>query len=189
MHWDRRYRVDWHKLQHIIAHNLNTQIKMQSNVDRVVEVVRTSVFTSLRSDTPIESKRKLFFESLYRANYELTCLTTEGEGEKCVDVSVAVEMVSMAYVPDAYDIAVCITGDIDLKPAMRKTRSIGKRVTLCSLRNSCNAEFMNPEHQIRDFDIIWLDDYIDEIIVPNVWMSGGTVPMYIYCVIYLLNAF
>jgi uncharacterized LabA/DUF88 family protein len=46
--------------------------------------------------------------------------------EKCVDISLAVEMLYMATVPDAYDVAVIITGDKDFMPAMQKTRLTGR---------------------------------------------------------------
>ena len=48
-----------------------------------------------------------------------------GQQEKCVDISLAVEMLYMATVPDAYDVAVIITGDKDFMPAMQKTRLTG----------------------------------------------------------------
>ena len=65
------------------------------------------------------------------------CLVTEGHQEKCVDISLAVEMLSLATVDDAYDIACVVTGDKDFIPAMQKTRSKGRRVAIVSMRNSC----------------------------------------------------
>jgi uncharacterized LabA/DUF88 family protein len=58
---------------------------------------------------------------------------TVDRGEKCVDISLAVEMLYMASVPDAYDVAVVITGDKDFLPAMKKTRMTGKVRVLWSL--------------------------------------------------------
>lgn len=52
-------------------------------------------------------------------------------------------------------------------PALVKTRQKGKRVAICSMRNSCNRDLVMPGAAIRDFDIIWLDDFIDEIIAPR----------------------
>ena len=42
-----------------------------------------------------------------------------------MDISLAVEMLYMATVPDAYDVAVIITGGKDFMPAMQKTRLTG----------------------------------------------------------------
>eukprot|EP01035_Chromulina_nebulosa_P017239 gene17239-22765_t len=86
--------------------------------------------------------------------------------EKCVDIALAIEMLYMASVPDAYDIAVLVTGDKDFIPAMQKTRLKAKRVVLCSKRNSCNKDFIvHGTH--RDLDVIWLDDYLDILVVPK----------------------
>ena len=52
----------------------------------------------------------------------------------------------------------------------------GKRVAICSMRNSCNADLIAQEAQLRDFDVIWLDDHLDEIIVPKESKSIGALP-------------
>ena len=44
------------------------------------------------------------------------------------------------------------------------------------MRNSCNADLIAQEAQLRDFDVIWLDDHLDEIIVPKASKSIGTLP-------------
>ena len=91
---------------------------------------------------------------------------TKMHQEKCVDISLAVEMLYMATVPNAYDIAVIVTGDMDFMPALEKTRLLGKRTAICSFRNSINQDMLAPEARIRDFDVIWLDEYLDQLIVP-----------------------
>jgi uncharacterized LabA/DUF88 family protein len=50
------------------------------------------------------------------SNFEVHKYVTAQLQEKCVDISLAVEMLSLATVPDAYDIAVIITGDKDFIP-------------------------------------------------------------------------
>ena len=67
-------------------------------------------------------------------------LKTVGLQEKCVDLSLAVEMLYYAMIPDSYDVGVLITGDKDFLPVMKKTRQAGKRVALCTMKNSCNNE-------------------------------------------------
>ena len=92
---------------------------------------------------------------------------SEGEkGEKCVDVKLAVEMTHLAMVPHAYDIAVIITGDLDFLPVMQMVRFVGKRVVLVSMRNSCSPDLCKNEAQVRDFDVIWLDDHLSDLFVP-----------------------
>lgn len=92
---------------------------------------------------------------------------TKALQEKCVDIALAVEMLYMATIPGAFDIAVIVTGDKDFMPALEKTRLLGKRVAICSMRNGCNGDLVRIENRIRDFEMIWLDDYLDELIVPK----------------------
>lgn len=42
-----------------------------------------------------------------------------------------------------------------------------QRVALCSMRNGCSRDLLAPEQKIRDFDVVWLEDYLDELIVPK----------------------
>ena len=77
----------------------------QTNKDRFLDVVRTSVFTSMREDTKVETHRMRLLNDFYTCNFDVTKHVTQGHAEKCVDISLAVEMLFMATVPDAYDIA------------------------------------------------------------------------------------
>eukprot|EP00607_Mallomonas_marina_P009868 CAMPEP_0182419078 /NCGR_PEP_ID=MMETSP1167-20130531/3472_1 /TAXON_ID=2988 /ORGANISM="Mallomonas Sp, Strain CCMP3275" /LENGTH=524 /DNA_ID=CAMNT_0024593685 /DNA_START=289 /DNA_END=1863 /DNA_ORIENTATION=- len=164
--WVRDYRVDWNKVIQVIESSLSTQLFYAHGYTRLVEIIRTYVFTSTRADTSIDGKRSRLIADFEKANFDVQRLLTKGSQEKCVDISLAVEMLYMATVPDGYDIAVIVTGDKDFIPAMQKTRMKGKRVAVCSQRNSCNRDLTNPSNRLKDFDVIWLDDYIDEIIAP-----------------------
>ena len=55
--WYRTHRIDWSRLQQLIARNIHSQTLAQSYSDRAVEVVRTIVFTSTRTDTPVDGRR------------------------------------------------------------------------------------------------------------------------------------
>ena len=39
---------------------------------------------------------------------------------------------------------------------MCPVRSV-QRVTLCSMRNGCSRDLLDPAHLIRDFDVVWLE--------------------------------
>jgi len=60
-------------------------------------------------------------------------METVGEGEKCVDIQLAVEMLHYATVPNAYDVAVLLSGDKDFIPALTRTRQKGKQVEVVSM--------------------------------------------------------
>ena len=53
----------------------------------------------------------------------------------------------------------------DFVPAMIRTRQKGKQVAIVSMHNGCNRALFESPH-IKDYDIIWLDEYLDRLIVP-----------------------
>ena len=166
--WKRNYRVDWPRLISLIGENLSEQLfPDRKSANRGVEVIRTIAFTSSRKDTHPGGVRMKMIRDFQLCNFETHLFETTGLQEKCVDISLAVEMLHLATLPDAYDIAVIITGDKDFIPAMQKTRLQAKRVAICSMRNSCNKDLFLPEQRVRDFDAIWLDDYLEDIVVPR----------------------
>ena len=134
---------------------------------------------------PLTSPRSLpQINEFNAANFEVHRLVTAAMKEKCVDISLAVEMLYLATVPDAYDIAVIITGDKDFMPAMVKTRMTGKRVSLCSIRNSCNRDLIKPEQAVRDYDVIWLDEYLDELVVPKLSQKSDALDARLNAIIF-----
>lgn len=84
-----------------------------------------------------------------------------------MDIALATEMLYMSTVPDSYDIAVIVTGDKDFLPVLQRTRLKGKRVAVCSMKNSCNRDLYSVDSNSKDFDVIWIDDYVEDLIKPK----------------------
>lgn len=84
---------------------MSKQLREQYGSDRFVEVVRTTVFTSMREDTNTDTQRHRMVNDFYNSKFDVHRLVTSGHQEKCVDIGLAVEMLFMATIPDAYDIA------------------------------------------------------------------------------------
>ena len=63
-----------------------------------------------------------------------------GTQEKCVDIALAVDMLHYATVPNAFDVAVLISGDADFLPALVRTRQKA-RLTPHSLHFSRHPYF------------------------------------------------
>ena len=73
---------------------------------RGVDVVRVMAFTALRADAGSDCSRIRMVEEFLKCNFDVSRQLYRGGGsEKCVDVAMAVEMVALAHVPDAFDIA------------------------------------------------------------------------------------
>jgi len=160
--WFNNHYVDWDQLPKLIATSLT------KSLNRPIDISRSMFFTSVRDDTLSETKRSIMISEIKQCqSIDAIVLQTLGLQEKCVDLSLAVEMLYYAMIPDSYDIGVLITGDKDFLPVMKKTRQAGKRVALCTMKNSCNNEMLNPDHLASD-QVIWLEKFLtNEFIVPK----------------------
>jgi hypothetical protein len=76
-------------------------------------------------------------------------------------------MMHYATVPNAFDIAVLVSGDRDFVPALVRTRGKGKRVAVCSMRGSASYDYADPAANIKDFGVLWIDDHLDEATAAN----------------------
>eukprot|EP00965_Chrysotila_dentata_P042139 1397951-Pleurochrysis_carterae.AAC.6 len=143
-------------------------LRSQSRFERPVEVVRTHVYSSLKPNPsePGSIARKEMFDCMREQHFDVHLGDFTGSQEKCVDIALAVDMLHYATTPDAFDVAVLVSGDADFLPALVRTRQKGKRVAVCSMRNSAAADFESPDCQIKDFDVIWLDDHLPQLVSP-----------------------
>lgn len=71
MHWKRTHRVDYRRLTQLVASQLRAQILEQTKSERVIDIVRTSVFTSTREDTDSDSWRLKMIADFFTANFEV----------------------------------------------------------------------------------------------------------------------
>ena len=69
--WERSYNIDWMRLPQIIQNNLYIQLNNQNNMKNIVKIVRTSVFTSMRQDTPLHSQRSIMVSNWHKANFDV----------------------------------------------------------------------------------------------------------------------
>lgn len=128
--------------------------------DRPIEVARVSVYSSMHRDTPKDSFRYKMFADMIKAGFDVNMMETVGKGEKCVDIQLAVDMLYYATVPDAYDVALLLTGDRDFLPAVIRCRQKGRRIGLVSMRTGSLAFESTPN--LKDYDTIWMEDYLSQ---------------------------
>jgi hypothetical protein len=162
--WMEYYTFDWEALPRIICRSL--QESGRSINGRPMEVTRASVFTSYKADTLTSSLRYKLFQDMRTAGYDVHQMETVGSSEKCVDIQVAVEMLHYATVPHSYDIAVLLSGDKDFMPALMRVRQKGRQVAIVSMKSSCNRALYETDG-LKDYDVVWLEDHLDELLVPK----------------------
>jgi len=170
MGWQNNYKVDWLALPRLICAQIEKQRNSQTSYssgssDRPLEISRVMVFTSAKKETDPNSIRMRMFREMANANFDVHMMETVGTGEKCVDIQLAVEMLHYATVPNAYDVAILLSGDKDFVPALVRTRQKGKQVCIGSMRAGCNRVLYESPH-IRDYDVVWLENTLDELIIP-----------------------
>jgi hypothetical protein len=176
--WQYRYKFNWGALPGIVCEELVKQQKTSGwsssgaqtlgtgTLSRGMEIVRANVFTSYKKTTDPNGIRVRMFKEMADANYDIHMLESSSSGpEKCVDISLAVEMLHYATVPNAYDVAILLSGDKDFIPAMVRTRQKGKKVGVVSMRTGCNRALYEKPH-VKDYDIVWIDDYLDRLLIP-----------------------
>ena len=180
--WQYRYDIDWTKLPNVLSKILQNEIQMD-NVDIgnnddapscvEVDLVQSFVYTSYKAGTSTTSYRYKMFQDLKKANFSVQMMETVGRSEKCVDIQLAVEIIHYATLenrPDSYDIALLLTGDKDLMPAIIRTRCKGKQVGLVSMRPGCNRALVDTPG-LLDFDVIWMEDFLEQLLIPREYAS------------------
>lgn len=177
------FRIDFARLPTVLCDQLYELMD-----DEGVDLVRTHLFGSYAAgfdarDAEAVQRRRDFFEMLrseHRYDVELYPIEFRGRRlrradreptdpfrpeEKGVAVALASSLLYFAALPGAFDIALVVAGDHDLRPALRAVRRLGKRVALTSIRGGCAASLADDregEH-VLDFDVIWLDDHLSDI--------------------------
>jgi len=106
MGWAQEYEIAWREVKAYVAETIAMQLP-----GRLVDVTRVVVFGSVRAGTSRHSLRVRMFQEMENNAFEVHLLTHTGEQEKCVDISLAVDLMHYATVADGYDIGVLVTGD------------------------------------------------------------------------------
>ncbi len=176
------FHLDFGKLPQVLSAEIARQLGGS------LDIVRTFLFGSYATncdprDDEARQRRLDFFARLREDyHYELQVYPINFMGrrlkrtdrdpsdtfeprEKCVDISLATQMLYYAAIPNAYDVAIAVVGDQDFKPVLQSVRRLGKRTAIASIKGSCAPEFSDPrdEARVKDFDILWLDDHLEEL--------------------------
>jgi CxxC-x17-CxxC domain-containing protein len=149
----RGYRLDYGKL-------------VKQLVEDNQEFVRTYYYAS-EDIPPIERQSNLYRELRDNLKFDTTILPLKVQElrngklkkeEKGIDVSLAVDMLSMAH-KDGYDIAVLVAGDSDYLKLVRAVKDAGKRVKVVAIKKSGSFDLMASS----DYPPCWLDTIADKI--------------------------
>ncbi len=146
------YRLDYGKLvKHLAEDN---------------ELVRTYYYAS-EDIPPLERQSNLYRELRDTLKFDTTILPlkirerpngTLRKEEKGVDVSLTVDMLSMAY-KGGFDIAILIGGDSDYLKLVRAVKDAGKRVKVAAIKQSASMELM----AMSDYPPYWLDNIAEVV--------------------------
>ncbi|MGC8852405.1 MAG: NYN domain-containing protein [Hydrogenobacter sp.] len=169
--------IDGSNLFHAIRY-LNVKIDYQKLVEFLTEsrrLIRAYFYGAIPQEKDVK-KNTPEWESLMRQRRFLEELSLMGikvkmanlrklpSGEyveKEVDIMLATDMLSMAYM-DAYDTAVLVSGDSDFSYTVEEVQRIGKRVENASFKRTSSYQL----RKVCDRFIL-LDDYLDRFVMED----------------------
>jgi hypothetical protein len=128
---------------------------------REVDIQRVLAFGSYGLESDTDHWRKAVSNRLKGANWEIHFYELpkrEVPVEKCVDISLATELLHYSTVKGAFDMAVAVIGDADYQPALRRAIQNGARICIASFSGACSRALYYGQN---DVDILWLDNLVD----------------------------
>ena len=155
---EENFEIDYAKLPRLLCE------EVANVLDEDVSLVRTLYFGTIPSARSgfNTSKQYSFYDFLerncgYDTNiHEVDVGNDDVRASTWVDVSIATNLVYYSALPGVMDIAVVVGENPDLAPALRRCRSLGKRVQLVSVRN---GDYPFEMSRVSDFSPIYLDDH------------------------------
>lgn len=146
----RKYdiKADYEKLKRLITK------------DRILQ----SIFLYEGVVYPMSPEKKNWYEELSnRSGYVIKAsfdkIASSGAIEKKVDISIAIDIVSLAY-ENAYDTAVLVSGDGDFVPVVKKIKKLDKKVEIWAFEYS----FANAlKEELEPGNIHYLDDFLSKL--------------------------
>ena len=158
---EENFEIDYAKLPKILCEDVANAL------DEDISLVRTMYFGTIPSARSgfNTTKQYSFYDFLERScgfDTNIHEIDVSGEdsrlsGSSWVDVAIATNLVYYSTVPGVMDIAIVMGDDPDLAPAVRRVRSLGKRVQLVGVSSAPSPLFDKP--RISDFPVIYLDDH------------------------------
>ena len=155
---EENFEIDYAKLPRLLCE------EVANVLDEDISLVRTLYFGTIPSARSgfNTSKQYSFYDFLertcgYDTNiHEVDVGNDDVRTSTWVDVSIATNLIYYSALPGVMDIAVVVGENPDLAPALRRCRSLGKRVQLVSVRN---GDFPFSMSRVSDFSPIYLDDH------------------------------
>ena len=161
---EENFEVDYSKLPRILCEDV------ANTLDEDISLVKTLYYGTIPSARSgfNTSKQYSFYDFLERSCgfdtsiHEVDVGNEDSRASGCswVEVSLATNLVYYAALPGVMDVAVVIADGNNLAPALRRVRSMGKRVQLVTI----SGQNMPPERsRISDFPPINLDDHAADV--------------------------
>ena len=161
---EENFEIDYAKLPRLLCEDVANAL------DEDVSLVRTLYFGTIPSARSgfNTAKQYAFYEFLerncrYQTNIqEINVGSDENRSQSSwVDVSMATNIVYYSTLPTVMDIAIVVSDNVDLFPAIWRIRYLGKRVQVVTAHGI--SEESLAASGVGDFDPIYLDDHAAEV--------------------------
>jgi len=164
---EENFEIDYAKLPRLICEDV------ANSLDEDVSLVRTMYFGTIPTARTgfNTAKQYSFYDFLEKScGYDTNIHEVDVGGDdnrmagSWVNVSLATNLVYYAALPNVMDIAIIVSDDPDLAPALRRVRSLGKRVQLVEAHSSAaTPATLSSCRRIDDFPTIYLDDHAADV--------------------------
>lgn len=150
---DRGFKINWPKFASYLS-----EIALEK-----YDLTRVIMYCTVDGSQPEDLRKKQentysMFDNFFKFDVKIFYLNVSGQSknEKMVDVSIAVDMVTLAS-KNAYDVAILCSGDSDFIPAVDAVMDFGKEVYVAGFESTSSWELRKAS-----LGYIYLDD-IEEI--------------------------
>ncbi len=163
---EENFEIDYSKLPKLVCEDVANQL------DEDVSLVKTLYFGTIPSARSgfNTTKQYSFYDFLERScGYDTQIHEVEVGGDEFrsmgswIEVSLATNLVYYSALPGVMDIAILIGDNPDLSPALRRARSLGKRVQIVSVHAATQPSLTSGASRVSDFPLIYLDDHAADV--------------------------
>ena len=163
---EENFEIDYSKLPKLVCEDVANQL------DEDVSLVKTLYFGTIPSARSgfNTAKQYSFYDFLDRnCGYDTNIHEVDVGGDdnrsmgSWIEVSLATNLVYYSALPGVMDIAILIGDNPDLAPALRRVRSLGKRVQMVSVHPTTPPLPAPDQLRVTDFPLIYLDDHAADV--------------------------
>lgn len=158
--------IDYNKIPNLVSHQLEKQLGVK------LKLMRNFYFASIPINKPNFNplRQQAFYNYLSEdCHFDTRIFETDHHDDpnfkcnnKSNEIALTTKALTQAFLPDNYDIAVILTGDISFSPLVKSLQQIGKKVMLVSSKILPERVELSSICKF-DFPVVYLENHWEEL--------------------------